>query len=228
MRISESNESKVVHSACLWICSTFSKLGERLSLSLIKHEDHARADIHSLEKVALRLSLWEAFHDPPVDSAVALLQPLLHERVNDRVRDRSSGGICLRDYLTDVWVLVDHLLEELLGGDSDQSVFLSKLLGLSCSSRAWGSLNNDFWCSSRGLFAESDFQHADEVGVNFFLLHKRGIDFKEEVLKDLFNSEAVEIVLLMDILDGRLEVLALQIWVHLQQVLLDFHGRFID
>jgi len=86
-----------------------------LRWSLVKHKDHAGADIHGLEKIALGLGLWEALHDPSVDATVALLQPLLNEGVDDSIRDRSSSSICLRDNLTDGWILVDYLLKKLLG-----------------------------------------------------------------------------------------------------------------
>lgn len=83
--------------------------------SLVKHKDHAGADVHGLEQIALGLSLWEALHDPSVDSTVALLQPLLYEGVDDSIRDRSPGSIGLRDNLTDGRILVDYLLKKLLG-----------------------------------------------------------------------------------------------------------------
>ena len=78
------------------------------------------------------------------------------------------------------------------------------------------------------MLAEPDLQHADEVGINLLLLHVRGVDFEEEAFEDLLDTEDVEVVFLMNVLDCCLQVLALQIWVLLQQVLLDFDGGFVD
>ena len=78
------------------------------------------------------------------------------------------------------------------------------------------------------MLAEPDLQHADEVGINLLLLHVRGVDLEEEAFEDLLDTEDIEVVFLMNVLDCCLQVLALEIRVLLQQVLLDFDGRFVD
>jgi len=178
MSISQSNQAQVVDFACLWIGSTLTELPERVTIWLVEHEYHTWLDIHSSQKIALGLSLGESFHNPPIYSTVALLQSLLHKRVDNLVRNWYSLAPRSSNSLTDRWVLLDHLFEEFLSRYFDKPKLLSKDVGLSSSTRAWWSLDNNLWWSSWGLFAESQLQHAYEICLNSLLLHGGCVDLE--------------------------------------------------
>jgi hypothetical protein len=91
MRVSKSDQSQVVDTAGLWISSSLAELFLGLSLGLLEHKDNARSDVHGLEKVALGLSLWEAFHDPAVHFAIRLSQSLLDYSIDDVIWDWFSS-----------------------------------------------------------------------------------------------------------------------------------------
>ena len=222
MRVSKSDQSQIVDTAGLWISSSLSELFLGLSLALLEHKDNARSDVHGLEKVALSFGLREALHNPTVDPAVALLKSLLNERVDNSIRYGSSCGIGLGDYPSNIRVLGNHLREKLFSAYPDKTELLRKQLCLSGSTRARWALDDNLWWSPGRLLAESDSHHADKVCLNLLLLKLRGINFKKEALEDFLYSKNIEVVLLMDVPDGSFEVLALEVWILLEQVLLDF------
>ena len=93
-----------------------------------------------------------------------------------------------RNNFTHFRVLFDNFVDEILGRDSYKPILLCELFGLGSSSRAWWSLENNCWRSSGRDLAESNLQHANEVGLNLLFLHICGIDLEKERLEHLFDS----------------------------------------
>ena len=84
-------------------------------LLALKNNNKAWFDSQSLEEVDLRSGVWESFHDPSVNFAVTLFQSLFDQWVDDVVWDQFTGVNALRNDSTNIWVMLDLMLEESTG-----------------------------------------------------------------------------------------------------------------
>ena len=91
---------QVVVDARGWVDPPVRDPPDALLLRLLEHADEGGPDLERLQEVDLGVRLREAVHDPPVHSAVRLLQSLLHQRYHYRVRHKHSRVYAFGDGLT--------------------------------------------------------------------------------------------------------------------------------
>ena len=65
---------------------------------MIKHEGHARVELHCCESVILRFSHGVPFQNESINLAVTLLEAILYQLIDDLIGDKLASDHASLDY----------------------------------------------------------------------------------------------------------------------------------
>ena len=144
----------------------------------------------------LSSGLWETFHDPTVNFAVALLNSRLNKRDNNVIRHHLALVNALRyhhrkgrhplNFIAEQWASLDAYKTEPLRND----------LWLSSSSRAWRPKYNHSGWASWGIILVSNSKHSGKIIGNLVLILIYGIILIDEAIEGCLYSVDVKLKLL--------------------------------
>lgn len=136
---------------------------------LFKHADEGWLDLKRLQEVDLLFGLGEAIEDPPVNSAVCLLEALLDQGTNMLVRYTNAFIDTLLYGFTSGGASGNLMLQESAGAHINKTESLTNCLSLSGAARPRWSQKNDSRRSSRPTALELDSKHAGDIVGNIGL-----------------------------------------------------------